>query len=140
VRSLSKPLRKPSIAPWFTTAIRFVTTQPHIRDGKLKVIGVTSLKLLNFLPEVPTLDEQGLKGFDVSNWFGIYAPRGIPVEIIQKINAAFNQALQDPDVLRRYQNLGASPMSGTPEYMVKVVAADTIKWRKLIQDQKIKVE
>ena len=62
----------------------FVTAQPHIRDGKLKVLGVTSLKRLPFLPEVPTLDEQGLKGFDVANWFGIYAPRGTPIEIVRE--------------------------------------------------------
>ena len=118
----------------------FVTAQPHIRDGKLKVIGVASLKRLPFLPEAPTLDEQGLKGFDVSNWFGIYAPRGTAPEIIQKVNAAFNQALQDPDVLQRLQNLGATPLSGTPETMRQVVAADTAKWRRLIQEQKIRVE
>jgi tripartite-type tricarboxylate transporter receptor subunit TctC len=118
----------------------FVTAQPHIRDGKLKVLGLTSLKRQPFLPDVPTFAEQGLKGFDVGNWFGIYAPRGTPPEIVQKINTAINQALQDPDLLRRLQNLGATPISGTPDYMGQVVAADTARWRKLIQDQKIKVD
>lgn len=118
----------------------FVTSQPHIRDGKLRALGVTSLKRLPFLPDVPTLDEQGLKGFDVTNWFGIYGPRGTPADVVAKVNAAYNQAVQDPDVLKRLHNLGATPMSGTPEYMAKVVAADTAKWRKLIRDRKIVVE
>jgi tripartite-type tricarboxylate transporter receptor subunit TctC len=118
----------------------FVTAQPHIRDGKLKVLGVTSLQRLPFLPEVPTLDEQGVKGFNSTNWFGVYAPHGTPADIVLRVNTAFNQALQDADLLRRLQNLGATPLSGTPEDMARVVAAETAKWRKLIQDQKIKVE
>lgn len=118
----------------------FVTAQPHIRDGKLRVLGVTSLQRLPFLPEVPTMDEQGLKGFDVTNWFGIYAPRGTSADIVAKVNAAYNQAVQDPDVLRRLQNLGATPMSGTPDHMARVVAAETAKWRKLIRERKIVVE
>lgn len=118
----------------------FVTAQPHIRDGKLRVLGVTSLQRLPFLPEVPTLDEQGLKGFDVTNWFGIYAPRGTAADVVAKVNAAYNQAVQDPEVLKRLQTLGATPMSGTPEHMGKVVAAETAKWRKLIRERKISVE
>lgn len=118
----------------------FVTAQPHIRDGKLRVLGVTSLQRLPFLPEVPTLDEQGLKGFDVTNWFGIYAAKGTPADAIAKVNAAYNQALQDPDVLKRLQNLGATPMSGTPDHMTKVVATETAKWRKLIRERRIVVE
>jgi tripartite-type tricarboxylate transporter receptor subunit TctC len=118
----------------------YVTAQPHIRDGKLKVLGVTSLKRQPFLPDVPTFAEQGLKGFDVGNWFGIYAPSGTPSDVVLRLNAAFNQALQDPDLLRRFQNLGATPISGSPEYMSQMVAADTARWRKLIQEQKIKVD
>jgi len=118
----------------------FVTAQPHIRDGKLRVLGVTSLQRLPFLPDVPTLDEQGLTGFDVTNWFGIYAPRGTPADIVAVVNTAYNLAMQDPEVLKRLQNLGATPMSGTPEHMAKVVAAETAKWRKLIRDRRIAVE
>ena len=118
----------------------FVTAQPNIRDGKLRVLGVTSLTRLPFLPEEPTLDEQGLKGFDVTNWFGLYGPRGTPPEVVAKVNAAYNQALQDPEVLKRLHNLGATPMSGTPEHMAKVVADETAKWRKLIRERKIVVD
>ena len=118
----------------------YVTAQSNIKDGKLRVLGVTSPQRLPFLPEVPTLDEQGLKGFDVSNWFGIYAPKGTPSDLVAKVNTAFNQALQDPDMQKRLAVLGATPTGSTPEQMGKMVAADTVKWTQLIRDRKIVVD
>lgn len=118
----------------------YVTAQSNIKDGKLRVLGVTSPQRLPFLPEVPTLDEQGLKGFDVSNWFGIYAPKGTPSDLVAKVNTAFNQALQDPDMQKRLAVLGATPTGSTPEQMGKMVAADTLKWTQLIRDRKIIVD
>ena len=118
----------------------YVTAQSNIKEGKLRVLGVTSLQRLPFLPDVPTLDEQGLKGFDVSNWFGIYAPRGTPAEIVLKVNAAFNQALQDSDMQKRLATLGATPTGSTPEQMGAMVAADTAKWSKLIRERKLVVD
>ena len=118
----------------------YVTAQSNIKEGKLRVLGVTSPQRLPFLPDVPTLDEQGLKGFDVSNWFGIYAPKGTPGEITAKVNAAFNQALQEPDIQKRLATLGATPTGSTPEEMGAMVAADTAKWSKLIRDRKIVVD
>lgn len=118
----------------------YVTAQSNIKDGKLRVLGVTSPQRLPFLPEVPTLDEQGLKGFDVSNWFGIYAPKGTPSDLVAKVNTAFNQALQDPDMQKRLAVLGATPTGSTPEQMGKMVAADTLKWTQLIRDRKIVID
>jgi tripartite-type tricarboxylate transporter receptor subunit TctC len=118
----------------------YVTAQPHIKDGKVRILGVSSLKRLPFMPDVPTLDEQGLKGFEVTNWFGIYAPQGTSVEVIDRVNTAFNQALKEPDLQKRLAQLGATPTGGTPAQMAAVVAADTAKWSKLIKDRKIAVE
>ena len=118
----------------------YVTAQSNIKEGKLRVLGVTSPQRLPFLPEVPTLNEQGLKGFDVSNWFGIYAPKGTPGELIAKVNSAFNQALQEPEMQKRLAILGATPTGSTPEQMGKMVADDTAKWAKLIRERKIVVE
>jgi tripartite-type tricarboxylate transporter receptor subunit TctC len=117
-----------------------VTALPHIREGRIKVIGVTSSKRLPFAPELPTLDEQGLKGFEVGNWFGIYAPRGTPPAVIAKINAAYNAALKDPEVLKRLNLLGATPTGGTPQQFAAVVTADTAKWRKLITERHLVVQ
>ena len=118
----------------------YVTAQSNIRDGKLRVLGVTSLQRLPFMPDVPTLSEQGLKGFDVSNWFGIYAPKGTPADVVARVGTAFNQALQEPDLQKRLAALGATPTGSTPDQMAKVVAGDTVKWSKLIRDRKIVVE
>ncbi|GAB3475120.1 Bug family tripartite tricarboxylate transporter substrate binding protein [Polaromonas eurypsychrophila] len=118
----------------------YVTSQSNIKEGKLRVLGVTTPQRVPFLPDVPTLAEQGLKGFDVSNWFGIYAPKGAGADIVSRVNAAFNQALQDPEMQKRLATLGATPAGGTPEQMGKMVATDTARWSKLIRDRKIVVE
>jgi tripartite-type tricarboxylate transporter receptor subunit TctC len=118
----------------------YVTSQGHIREGKLRAIGVTSLQRLPFAPDIPTLHEQGLANFDVSNWFGIYAPRGTPAEIVSRINAAFNDALRDPDLQKRLGSLGATATGGTPQQMAAMVAADTARWRRLITERKLVVD
>ncbi|WP_395057351.1 Bug family tripartite tricarboxylate transporter substrate binding protein [Polaromonas sp.] len=118
----------------------YVTSQSNIKEGKLRVLGVTTPQRVPFLPDVPTLAEQGLKGFDVSNWFGIYAPKGAGADIVNRVNAAFNQALQEPEMQKRLATLGATPTGGTPEQMGKMVAADSARWAKLIRDRKIVVE
>jgi tripartite-type tricarboxylate transporter receptor subunit TctC len=118
----------------------YVTSQSNIKEGKLRVLGVTTPQRVPFLPDVPTLAEQGLKGFDVSNWFGIYAPKGAGADIVNRVNAAFNQALQEPEMQKRLATLGATPTGGTPEQMGKMVAADAARWSKLIRDRKIVVE
>jgi tripartite-type tricarboxylate transporter receptor subunit TctC len=117
----------------------YVTSQANIKEGRLRVIGVTSPQRLPFLPDAPTLSEQGLKGFDVSNWFGIYAPHGSPAEAIDKVNAAFNAALQDPEMIKRLAFLGATPTGSTPEQMSKMVADDKARWSKLIRDRQLVV-
>ncbi len=117
----------------------YVTSQANIKEGRLRVLGVTSPQRLPFLPDVPTLSEQGLKGFDVSNWFGIYAPHGTPNEAINKVNAAFNAALQDPEMIKRLAFLGATPTGSTPAQMGKMVADDKSKWANLIRDRKLVV-
>lgn len=117
----------------------YVTSQANIKDGRLRVIGVTSPQRLPFLPDAPTLSEQGLKGFDVSNWFGIYAPHGTPLEAIHKVNAAFNEALHDPETIKRLAFLGATPTGSTPEQMARMVADDKVRWAKLIRDRQLVV-
>lgn len=116
-----------------------VTAMPHIKEGRLRILGVTSLQRLPFLPDVPTLDEQGLKGFDVGNWFGIYGPRGTPPEVVQKVNAAYNAALRDPELQKKMALLGATPTGGTPQQMAAIVSAETEKWRRLIAQRKLVV-
>ena len=82
------------------------TTQtiPYIKDGRVKAFGTTTMKRLPAIPNVPTLNEQGLKGFEVKVWHGVYAPKGVPQPILDKINAALKKALNDPDVKKRLED------------------------------------
>ncbi|CAM3816770.1 Bug family tripartite tricarboxylate transporter substrate binding protein [Polynucleobacter antarcticus] len=91
------------------------TTQtiPYIKDGRVKAFGTTTMKRLPAIPNVPTLNEQGLKGFEVKVWHGVYAPKGTPQPILDKINAALKKALSSPDVVKRLQdaNIDIAPMA-----------------------------
>jgi len=84
-------------------------TVPMIKEGRVKVFGVTTLKRLAALPNVPTLDEQGLKGFEVKVWHGMYAPKGTPKPVLDKITAALQSAMQDPVVRQRLVDLSSEP-------------------------------
>jgi tripartite-type tricarboxylate transporter receptor subunit TctC len=111
-----------------------------IGDGKLKALGVSAAKRVVFLPDVPTLAEQGLSGFDSVGWFGIVAPAGTPPEIIGTLNAAFVKALSDPAAIEKIRVLGAEPAPTSPEAFAKFIQSESAKWGKLIAEAGIKSE
>ncbi len=111
-------------------------TVPYIKDGRVKIYGVTTLKRLAALPNVPTLDEQGLKGFEVKVWHGIYAPKGTPKEALDKINKALRDALADPAVRQRMAELSSDiPPADkiTPEGLRAHLEAEIAKWGPVIR-------
>jgi len=111
-------------------------TVPMIKEGRIKVFGVTTLNRLSALPNVPTLDEQGLKGFDVKVWHGMYAPKGTPTEVINKLNAALRTALQDPVVTKRLADLSSDvpPMDKiTPNGLKTHLEAEINRWGPVIR-------
>ena len=111
-------------------------TVPLIKDARVKVYGVTTLKRLSALPNVPTLDEQGLKGFEVKVWHGMYAARGTPAAVIDKINVALRAALQDPMVKQRLADLSSDvpPMDKvTPAGLKSHLEAEIKKWGPVIR-------
>ncbi|WP_414708728.1 tripartite tricarboxylate transporter substrate binding protein BugD [Ramlibacter sp.] len=111
-------------------------TVPLIKDGRIKVFGVTTAKRLDALPNVPTLDEQGLKGFEVKVWHGMYAPKGTPQPVIDKLNAALRVALQDPEVNKRLAELSSDivPMDKvTPAALRSHLEAEINKWGPVIR-------
>jgi tripartite-type tricarboxylate transporter receptor subunit TctC len=111
-------------------------TVPLIRDGRVKVYGVTTLKRLATLPNVPTLDEQGMKGFEVKVWHGLYAPRGTPREVTDKINLALRDALADPGIRQRMAELSSDiPPADkiTPQGLKSHLEAEIAKWGPVIQ-------
>jgi tripartite-type tricarboxylate transporter receptor subunit TctC len=111
-------------------------TVPLIKDGRVKVYGVTSLNRLSALPNVPTLDEQGLKGFEVKVWHGMYAPKGTPAPVLEKINAALRVAMQDPMVKQRLADLSSDipPVDKmTPAGLKTHLEAEIAKWGPVIK-------
>ncbi|WP_255429656.1 tripartite tricarboxylate transporter substrate-binding protein, partial [Raoultella sp. 18071] len=87
---------------------------PHIQAGKLRALGVTSAKRSAALPNVPTIAEAGVPGYEVSPWFAVFAPAGTPAPIVQKINAALLDAMKQPDTKARFDAIGAEPIGSTP--------------------------
>lgn len=118
------------------------TTQTvgYINAGKVKTYGVTTPKRLSTLPNIPTLDEQGLKGFDVKVWHGIYAPKGTPPEVIAKINGALKAALKDPEIKKRLDESSIDIVSMdkvTSKSLKDQVESELNKWGPLIRKSKI---
>lgn len=111
-------------------------TVPLIRDGRVKVFGVTTLKRLSALPNVPTLDEQGLKGFEVKVWHGMYAPKGTPAPVLDKLNVALRAALADPMVKTRLAELSSEIPSAdkvTPAGLKTHLESEIAKWGPVIK-------
>jgi tripartite-type tricarboxylate transporter receptor subunit TctC len=111
-----------------------------INDGKLKALGVSAVKRVTFLPDVPPLAEQGLREFESVGWFGLVAPAGTPPGIVDTLNAAFMKALSDPAAIEKIRVLGAEPAPGSPEAFAKFIRSESEKWGKLIADTGIKAE
>jgi tripartite-type tricarboxylate transporter receptor subunit TctC len=118
-----------------------VSGMPHVKDGKLKALAISSLKRSPLAPELPTLSESGLPGFESVTWFGIYGPKGLAPELVARLNSEFNRAMQSAEVQERLAKLGAEPVSGgTPEQFAAMVQADSARWARLIKDRKITTE
>ncbi len=118
-----------------------LTALPHIKAGKLRVLGVTSASRSRAVPEVPTLMEQGVKDFDVSVFFGIVAPSGTPQDVVTKLNAAFVQVLQQPDVKQSLTAQGLEPPpQTTPAQLAVYMRSEAAKWREVIKISGAKVD
>ncbi|HEY4371012.1 MAG TPA: tripartite tricarboxylate transporter substrate binding protein [Burkholderiales bacterium] len=116
------------------------TAVPHLAGGKMKPIGVTSAKRASVVPDIPTVAEQGLPGYEASVWFGFAGPAGISPQVIGAVSRALQTALADPNAQEQIKRLGYETMPGTPQDMVKLIAADTVKWGKVIREKKIVFE
>jgi len=115
------------------------TGMPHVRDGRLRALGVTSLQRSPLAPELPPIADT-LPGFESITWFGLYGPRGLPAELVARVNAAANEALADPALKEQLARLGIEPASGTPAQFAALVAQDAAKWKKIIDERGIRNE
>ena len=112
------------------------TGMPHVRDGRLRALAVTTLKRTPLAPDLPPVADT-LPGFESSTWFGLYGPKGLPAEVVSRVNTAANQALSDPEVRAKLTTLGIEPVTSTPAQFAKMVADDQAKWKRIIAERKI---
>jgi len=113
---------------------------PFVEQGKLRAIAVTSTKRLPNLPDVPTIDESGVKGYESLSWSGIAAPAGTPKAVIDKLNAAIEKILRMEDVRQRFAQLGVEPVGGPPEAFARHIRAESDKWGRLVKAQNIRLD
>ena len=114
--------------------------QPHASTGRLRVIGVTGSKRSMAAKDVPTIAESGLPGYELSPWFGVVAPAGVPKELVTRLNAAIGGSLKSTDMLQRLGALGYEPLGGTPEQFAATIKTDIAKYAKIIKTAGIKAD
>ena len=117
-----------------------VTGLPAVKAGRLRALGVTTLKRWQGAPDIPTMSEAGLAGFEVNSWYGLLAPAGTPREIVLRLNSEVARALREPDARERLYSIGAEPMSNTPEEFADYINAEMVKWSKVIKAAGIRVD
>ena len=116
------------------------SAKPHLQSGKLRALAVTTAKRSKALPNVPTMAEAGVAGYDVSPWFAVFAPAGTPKAVVAKINKALLEAMKQPDVIERLDAIGAEPVGSTPDELATHLARETAMWTKLITERGIKLD
>jgi tripartite-type tricarboxylate transporter receptor subunit TctC len=112
---------------------------PHLKDGKLRAIGVTSAKRSPLLPDVPPVADT-VPGFESVTWFGVFGPRGMPADVVERLNTEINAVLRSPEFQQRLRTLGYDAAGGTPADFARVVQNDRDKWTRLIRERKITID
>ena len=118
-----------------------IAMQPHIKSGKLRALAVTGTERVASLPNVPTMIEAGLPRYEVTGWFGFWAPAGTPREVVTRLNAEFNRIMREPDVRARAQEQGVDLVkTQAPDEFGRYVQAELVKWRQIIKDAGAKID
>ena len=113
---------------------------PHIKAGKLRALAVTTARRSSALPDVPTLEEAGLKGFDIGTWFGVLAPAATPRDIVARLNAEMVKVIQAPEFRKRMDEIGAEPTGGSSEQLAAQIRSETGKFAKLVKEANVQIE
>ena len=123
-----------------TTQIMFpslVAAGPHIKSGKLRALAVTGSKRSPLFPQLPTIAEGGVAGFEITQWYGFFAPAKTPKDIVDKLNKEIVAIMKDPDVAKKFAEQGADIVTGSPDDFGKLVQSELAKWSKFIKEAKI---
>ncbi len=111
-----------------------VSILPHIKAGKVRALAVTSPERSRSLPDLPTMAESGVAGYDLRSWYGVLAPAKTPREIVNKLNAEINRAIRVPEVVEKLNQLGAPPIGGTPEDLAAHIQRELKKWAAVVKE------
>ena len=113
---------------------------PHLQSGRVRGLGVTSAKRMPTLPNIPTIAESGVPGFEVTNWYGVMAPAGLPKDILTRLNAELVRILKQPDVQARFAGEGGEIGADTPEHFAQFIRSEIAKWAKAVKASGAKVD
>jgi len=116
------------------------SAMPHVKSGKIRALAVTTAKRSPTVPDLPTIAESGVPGFDISTWYGVWAPAGTPKDIVSKVAAEMAKALQQPAVRERLAALGAEPVGNTPEEFAAYCQAELAKWSRIVRESGAKAD
>jgi tripartite-type tricarboxylate transporter receptor subunit TctC len=117
-----------------------LSSLPHVKTGRARAIAVTSTTRSSILPQVPTIAESGVAGYEAVNWYGWLAPAGTPAAIVNRLNAAIGEIVKTADMRERLPRDGAEPAWSTPAQLSRHLVTDIARWRKVIRDAKVRVE
>lgn len=117
-----------------------LSTRPHVKSGKLRALAVSSAKRSTALPELPTVSEAGVAGYDVASWYAWLAPAGTPQPVVQRLNAEIVRAVRTPEITQRLASGGAELVASTPEQFGQRLATEIARWRKLVKETGIRAE
>jgi tripartite-type tricarboxylate transporter receptor subunit TctC len=120
--------------------VDFTVAMPHIAAGQVRALAVTRLKRSPFFPDLPTMDEAGIEGFELDAWAGLVAPAGTPPDIVTKLNTALRPIIDSPEVQAKFKNVGFQGFSSTPAEFADFIKVQLGKWKKMVADANIQAE
>ena len=113
---------------------------PYLKSGRVKALGIAGKERMPNLPDVPTFEEQGIKGYDVVDWKAVAGPKGMPADAVKFLNAELNKVLQHKSVTDRFSAEGTTSVGGTPDNLLQVIVSDVERWKRVIKEANIKFE
>jgi tripartite-type tricarboxylate transporter receptor subunit TctC len=116
----------------------FTAAQPHVKAGTVRPLAISRIQRSSLYPDLPTMDEAGVKGFNLDAWAGLVAPAGTPAAIVKKLNIALREVIDSPEVQARFKNVGFEGFSSTPEELAAFMKAQLGVWEKMAKDADIK--
>jgi tripartite-type tricarboxylate transporter receptor subunit TctC len=118
----------------------FTTAMPHVQSGALRALAISRIRRSALFPELPTLDESGVKGFNLDAWAGVVAPAGTPEAVVTKLNGVLRKIIESPDVQQKFKNVGFEGFSSTPQELGDYIKEQLVAWEKMVKDANIQAQ